>query len=141
MDSEKQDIRWQQRFENYQKAFKRLRNDAALTETRELSDLEKQGLIQGFEYTHELAWKVMRDYFIGKGEIRIHGSRDATRLAFKYELIIEGEIWMEMIDDGNLSSHTFKEDVMEKIIENVLESYIYEFQKFNMVMEKILNGN
>lgn len=60
MEFENRDIRWQQRLENYEKAVRRLAKDAALTETRQLSDLEKQGLVQGFEYTHELAWKVMR---------------------------------------------------------------------------------
>lgn len=141
MDLENQDIRWQQRFEYYQNALKRLTKDAALTETRELSDLEKQGLIQGFEYTHELAWKVMKDYFIGKGENKVHGSRDATRLAFKNELIIEGEVWMEMINDRNLSSHTYKEDIVEKITTNLLELYMIEFQKFNTTMKEFLNHN
>jgi len=140
MDSENKDIRWHQRFENYQKAITRLAKDATITENRELSDLEKQGLIQGFEYTHELAWKTIKDYFIAKGENKIYGSRDATRLAFKYELIIEGEIWMTMIDDRNLSSHTYKEDVVEKILGHILESYVSEFQKFKVVMEKIING-
>ena len=138
MDLKNQDIRWHQRFENYQKVFNRLRKDAALTESRELSDLEKQGLIQGFEYTHELAWKVMADYFKAKGELNIHGSRDTTRLAFKYELIADGEIWMKMVDDRNMCSHTYKEEVMEDILANILESYVRAFQEFLSVMRKAI---
>lgn len=114
MDS-KQDIRWHQQFENYQKALVHLNNAVALSKERDLTDLEKQGLIKGFEYTHELAWKTMQDFLKGKGETKIIGSRDATRLAFNYEIILKGQVWMDMIDDQNLTSHTYNEEVIEKL--------------------------
>ncbi|NHE55829.1 nucleotidyltransferase substrate binding protein [Cyclobacterium plantarum] len=91
------DVRWKQRFSNYRKAFKQLEESVRLSDTRDLSKLEKQGLIQSFEYTHELAWLVMRDFFFYQGNPEIHGSRDAIREAFKNGLIEDGEIWMDMI--------------------------------------------
>lgn len=79
------DIRWLQRLENYKNALNQLKN--AVTQYKEtgLNDLEKQGMIQAFEYTFELAWNLIRDYFLYQGIQEIRGSRDAIRIAFKYE--------------------------------------------------------
>lgn len=102
-----QDTRWEQRLENFSKALKQLENAVLLAEERELSDLEKQGLIQAFEFTHELAWNVMKDYFFFQDNISIIGSRDATREAFSIKLIQDGEGWLEMIKSRNKTSHTY----------------------------------
>lgn len=134
---ENKDIRWHQRFENYQKALVHLNDAVALSKERELTNLEKQGLIQGFEYTHELAWKTMQDFFKDKGEAKIIGSKDATRLAFKYEIIMNGQVWMDMIDDRNLTSYTYNEDVTEKINKHILEDYADEFRKFENTMARM----
>ncbi len=101
-----QDIRWEQRFENYKKAIKKLGEAVQLDAERPLTELERQGIIQAFEYTHELAWKVMQDFFVYQGNTEIRGSRDATRQAFSVELIADGDNWMEMIKNRNLASHT-----------------------------------
>lgn len=85
------DIRWQQRLSNYHKALNQLSHAVSLASERDLSDLEKQGLIQTFEYTHELAWNVIKDYFFYQGQTNITGSRDATREAFNKGLIEQGE--------------------------------------------------
>lgn len=134
MELENSDIRWQQRFENYQKALIHLNSAVLLSEKRELSDLEKQGLIQGFEYTHELAWKTMQDYFKSSGSENIYGSKDATRFALKYNLIKEGDIWMSMIADRNISSHTYQEDLVKVIPNAILLKYNKEFQAFEKTM-------
>ena len=99
---EEQDIRWEQRFSNYKKALTKLGEAVQLNSVRALSELEKQGIIQAFKYTHELAWKVMQDFFIDQGNTEIRGSKDATRLAFSVELISDGDHWMEMIKKGIL---------------------------------------
>ncbi|MEM9992222.1 MAG: nucleotidyltransferase substrate binding protein, partial [Bacteroidota bacterium] len=78
-----EDIRWIQRLSNYKKALYKLGEAVTLSKERTLSELEKQGLIQAFEYTHELAWKVMQDFFVYQGNTEIRGSRDATRAAFQ----------------------------------------------------------
>src|SRR5690554_6917957 len=93
----KMEIRWIQRFSNFNRALSQLESAVELATKRELNELEKQGLIQAFEFTHELAWNVMKDYFIHQGNHQIHGSRDAIRAAFNAGLIEDGEIWMETI--------------------------------------------
>jgi len=125
----KSDIRWVQRFSNFSKAFLQLENAVHLANERKLSDLEEQGLIQAFEYTHELAWKTLKDFLNDQGNNEIYGSKDATRQAFKYELIIDGEIWMDMIKSRKNSSHTYNEAIAEEIISSIINDYFFEFQK------------
>jgi nucleotidyltransferase substrate binding protein (TIGR01987 family) len=125
------DIRWKQRFDNFKRAFVRLREGTELVEQRELSDLERQGLIQAFEFTHELAWNTLKDFLTLRGVAdKIYGSRDATREAFAAELIEDGEAWMEMIRHRNESSHTYNDDVAEKITKAIKTSYVTEFLAF-----------
>src|SRR3954468_8906928 len=92
------EVRWRQRFHSFRKAFRRLSDAANLAAERELTDLEQQGLIQAFEFTHELAWSVLKDYLAGKGYTSLIGSKDATRTAFKNGLIEDGDAWMAMIE-------------------------------------------
>ncbi|MBU6343356.1 MAG: HI0074 family nucleotidyltransferase substrate-binding subunit, partial [Bacteroidetes bacterium] len=91
------DIRWVQRLSNYSKALAQLTDAVGIYRQRPLSNLEQQGLIQAFEYTHELAWNVMKDYFEYQGGFQITGSRDAIRAAFSTELIQNGADWMNTI--------------------------------------------
>ena len=132
-----QDIRWKQRFSNYKKALARLSDAVYLSEQRGLSELEKQGLIQAFEYTHELAWKVMQDFFIYQGNTEIRGSRDATREAFKYGLIKDGETWIDMVLKRNMTSHTYNESTAEEIYKKITQSFHLLFIEFEKQMESI----
>lgn len=91
------DVRWQQRFASYKKALAQLKDAVTLSKQRPLSQLEKQGVIQAFELTHELAWNVLKDFLQDQGNQNIKGSKDATREAFKVALITDGEQWMAMI--------------------------------------------
>ena len=127
------DIRWQQRFGNYQKALKELNEAVALAKERTLSKLEKQGLIQAYEVVHELSWKVMKDFLTEKGET-IFASKDATRAAFKSGLITSGEDWMQMIEDRNLTSHTYNQEVAQDIVDNIIANYAELFQMFERRM-------
>ncbi|MGB4498341.1 MAG: nucleotidyltransferase substrate binding protein [Methylococcaceae bacterium] len=123
------DIRWKQRFNNYLKAFQTLIEAVELAQTRELSKLEQQGLIQGFEFTHELAWNVLKDYLEHKGFVDLIGSRDATRTAFKNGLIENGEVWMEMIKARNQTSHTYNPELADDVANDVLNVFYPEFEK------------
>ena len=123
------DIRWIQRLSNYTKALKRLKGAVDLEKERPLSDLEKQGLIQAFEFTHELAWKTLKDLLEHRGNSGIYGSKDATRKAFQLGLIDNGEAWMDMIKSRNLTSHTYDEETAEKIVSAVCGQYIHAFMK------------
>ncbi len=133
------DVRWEQRLSNYNKALSKLSEAVSLNQKRELSELEKQGLIQAFEYTHELAWKVMQDYLIYQGYTEIRGSRDATREAFRVEIISDGDNWMEMIKKRNLTSHTYNEETSEEIYQNIISDFFPLFVKFEKMMKSIKN--
>ena len=125
------DIRWKQRFSNYRLALSRLAEGVSLAHQRPLSDLEKQGLIQAFEFTHELAWNVMRDFFAYQGNVSIMGSRDAAREAFAMGLVEDGEGWMEMIKSRNQTSHTYNRKIADEIVERILVSYFPLFEAFS----------
>ena len=131
------DIRWHQRLENYIKALHQLALGVQLAEQRPLSDLEKQGLIQGFEFTHELAWNVMKDYFFFQGQSNITGSRDATRESFNKNIIEDGEIWMEMIKSRNQTFHTYNTVVADEIVNKIITLYYACFQNFLQKMQQL----
>lgn len=122
-----QDIGWKQRFNNYRKVLQTLRQAVELAGQRDLTELEKQGLIQGFEFTHELAWNVLKDYLEEQGVIDIIGSKNATREAFRNGLISEGQSWMDMIKARNLTSHTYHTDIAEEIANDILTRFYPAF--------------
>ena len=132
---ENQDIRWKQRFENFNKALSQF---AKFIDKKELNDLEEQGLIQSFEYTHELAWNVMKDFLTFEGIQNVIGSRSATREAFNKGLIEEGQIWMDMIISRNESVHTYNEETADKIVHKIKEIYFMEIVNFNIKMKTFL---
>jgi len=132
-----QDIRWLQRFQNYQKALAQLTQAVDLSHQRELSKLEQQGLIQGFEYTHELAWNTLKDFLEARGAAAIFGSRDTTRAAFTAGLIDQGEVWMQMIQSRNQSTHTYNEEMMTQIVTAVIQTYMAEFTKLQSKFEQL----
>ena len=101
------DIRWQQRQQNFERALEKLEQAC---QRLELNELEAQGLIKAFEYTYELAWNMLRDYLLFQGNSGLHGSRDTLRLAFERGLIRDGEDWMLMLQDRNLTVHTYNDE-------------------------------
>jgi len=122
-----QEIRWQQRFNNFNAALKNLSEAINLSKKRKLSTLEEQGLIQGFEYTYELAWKTMKDFFEFQGETGLSGSRDTIRLAFRRGIIQEGETWMAMIESRIRTVHTYNKELAKEIINKIIKNYHAEF--------------
>jgi nucleotidyltransferase substrate binding protein (TIGR01987 family) len=134
------DIRWQQRFDNYQRALENIEKAERLNHERALSDLEKQGLIKAFEFTHELAWNVLKDYLEYKGFINIHGSKDSTRLAFKEGYIKNGQVWMDMIKSRNESSHAYEKAIADKIASAALKSYLQEFKDMQNTMQNLMEN-
>ena len=124
------DIRWKQRLANYRRACANLQAAVALANLRPLSDLEQQGLIQSFEFTHELAWNVMKDWFEDQGLGGLTGSKDATREAFSRGLVEEGQAWMDMIRSRNLSSHTYNVEIARDLTNAILHVYAGELLKF-----------
>lgn len=105
-----------------------------LAHSRPLSELERQGLIQAFEFVFELAWNLMKDYFLYQGNPAISGSRDAIRSAFKNGLIVDGEGWMEMIKSRNQTAHTYNESIASEIAGRILGAYHERFLAFRWQM-------
>ncbi len=132
------DIRWRQRFANFKKALVQLKNAVELSKQRPLSLLEKQGVIQTFEFTHELAWNVLKDYLEDQGNQSIKGSKDAIREAFKVALIADGEQWMAMIQSRNVSSHTYDEQTAEQLVVAIINNYFPLFEQLQTDMQKYL---
>lgn len=126
------DIRWQQRFANYKKALSQLSD---FIKKQNLNKLEEQGIIQAFEYTHELAWKTLADFLKSSGNTEIYGSKDATREAFRLNLIKDGDIWMQMIQSRNMTSHTYNEETAKQIVSAIRNSYFMALTNLKEVLE------
>jgi nucleotidyltransferase substrate binding protein (TIGR01987 family) len=122
------DIRWIQRFVHFTNALAHLRDAVALSRQRPLTLLEEQGLIQAFEFTHELAWNTVKDFLEHQGLRDLYGSRDTTRAGFKHGLLDDGETWMQMIASRNVTSHAYDASTVSEISSRVRERYLPEFE-------------
>lgn len=121
--------RWKQRFQNYQKSLTYLKSEVEQYRDTNI-DVIKKGIIQSFEITHELAWKVMQDILKDQGEVDILGSKSATRLAFQRGLIHDGETWLEMIKSRNLTVHTYDNQILGSEFHKIVEQYLPLFIAF-----------
>ncbi|MBD5296043.1 MAG: nucleotidyltransferase [Bacteroides sp.] len=133
-----EDVRWLQRLSNYRKALRKLEeglNQLSLLQSNNLLDIVREGVIQRFEFTHELAWKVMKDYLEYQG-VKVMGSRDAIRNALNYNLISD-KVWLKSVDARNLTSHTYDEEIADEVFESITNIYFPLFQEFMIRMEEI----
>lgn len=120
MDEENLDIRWKQRFAHYKKAFALLEQTMTIEAP---SDAERAGLIQFFEMSFELAWKVLKDYLEEEGFNTIASPRQAVKQAFQTGLIRDGHIWMEALKDRILTVHTYEEKIAIAVEKKIRNSY------------------
>lgn len=149
-----QDVRWEFRFSNFVKALEKLSQAVeyvdqkmslkkAIEQSKKagtvLDKIVKDGLIQRFKYTHELAWNVMKDYVAYQGNANIGGSRDSTREAFQLHLISDGQVWMDMIGSRNKTSHTYNEKTADEIFSKILNDYYPAFVAFQDTMQAKLS--
>lgn len=129
--------RWEQKLNSYRKALGRLAEVVNVMKARQLNDFEADGLIQRFEFTFELAWKLMKSYADYQGiDKEIMGSRDAIRWAFENKLIEDSDVWMERIKRRNDTSHNYDEDAAADVIVRVKDAY---FQAFVCFYERMNN--
>jgi nucleotidyltransferase substrate binding protein (TIGR01987 family) len=112
--------RWRQRFQNFEKAYGQFH--AAILDFEKLNILEKEGLIQRFEYTFELAWKTLKDYLESQ-EVVVRFPREVIKAAFHYELIQDGDMWMDMLEKRNLLAHTYDEERFNFAVTKIKEDY------------------
>jgi nucleotidyltransferase substrate binding protein (TIGR01987 family) len=116
------ETRWRQRYANFQKAFLQL--DKAV-DINEYNDLEREGLIQRFEYTIELAWKTLQDLLAAKGYEDVKGPKPVIRQAFQDGYLLDGDAWLDMWESRLKSSHTYDEDTAIEIAENIKNTYYF----------------
>lgn len=115
--------RWRQHLATFGKALARMDEVVTLWHSRKLSDLERDGMIQRFEYTQELAWKLLKNYIEYQGEAQMGGSRDTIRQAFRLGLIENSEPWFDMLESRNLTSHVYDEATEMTVIERIVDTY------------------
>ena len=132
-----QDIRWLQRLDNYRRALSSLQRAVATAQARELSELEEQGLIQAFEFTHELSWQLLKDVLVDQGVTGISGSRDAVRESVRLELLPQGDelSWMAMIRSRNLTSHTYNPAIAREIALLIVDQYAPALERLLAALE------
>ncbi|MEI6749376.1 MAG: nucleotidyltransferase substrate binding protein [Bacteroidota bacterium] len=127
------DIRWKQRFQNFLKAFTLMKEAIDAFDT--LSDLEKEGLVLRFEYTFELAWKTLKDFLEAKG-VELSFPRDVIKEGFSTQIIANGEVWIEMLDNRNLTAHTYEEKIFKEVLQNIRTKYYSAIAELITYLEK-----
>jgi len=114
------EVRWQQRFSSFEKAFRQLERFLSKTE---LNEMEGQGLIKAFEYTYELSWKTLQDLLMEKGYKDIIGPRPVIEQSFQDGYIKNGKEWLKMHISRNLTSHTYNEETAKEVIKEIRNTY------------------
>ncbi|RLD78732.1 MAG: nucleotidyltransferase [Bacteroidetes bacterium] len=127
------DIRWHQRFINFNRAFEQFER---FLKQEKLNDMEKQGLIKAFEYTYELSWKTLQDLLKEKGYTDILGPKPVIKQSFQDGYISDGKNWMRMHVSRNLTSHTYDEETAEEIIKDIKYLYFSLFKKLKTKLDK-----
>lgn len=130
-------IRWKQRFENFERAFLLLR-EAFEKDPSEMSDLEKEGAIQRFEYTFEPAWKTLKDYLVYNGVVFDPITpRSVIKQAFSARIIKDGQTWINMLEQRNVMSHTYDRESFEAVFDNISRHYLAALEQgFTWLKEK-----
>ena len=131
MLDELKDIRWKQRFQNFNKSYRLLEKYLVKTE---LSELEQAGIIQFFEMTFELGWKVLKDYLEADGYI-VKSPRETIKQAFQNDIINDGHIWIDALSVRNLTTHTYDESLAKKIVDDIINIYFPELKKMHDKLE------
>lgn len=126
------DIRWRQRFENFEKSYQLL---AQTIEIEKPSVVERAGLIQFFEVTFELSWKLLKDYLESQ-DVNPKFPRDTIKEAFKYELIQDGDAWMAMLTDRNLTVHTYNETKASEIESKIRNTFFPAIKQLYVQMKE-----
>lgn len=128
------EIRWKQRFENFDKSYKLLKKYSNIPITTEL---ERAGIIQFFEMTFELAWKVLKDYLESEG-YTVKSPRETVKQAFQIGLIDNGHVWIDALSNRNLTTHTYDEELANKMTNEIISTYLPELEKMHDKLSKEL---
>lgn len=118
------DVRWKQRFQNFDKAFKRLADAIQIIRNDPDNVLLQAGLIQTYEFTFELAWKTLKDYLEMEG-FTVPSPRATLRQAFQCGYIQQGDVWLKALNDRNLTAHTYDDEVAKEVIADIQQTYYF----------------
>ena len=128
------DIRWKQRFDNFEKAYNTL--DKYVRQPIE-TELERAGIIQLYEIAFELSWKLMKDYLEALG-FSVKSPRETIKMAYQIGLIEDGHVWIDALTDRNLTVHTYDEKLAKKLAGDIADIYFPELQKLhNRLLEEL----
>jgi len=132
MESTK-DVRWKQRFQNFKQAFLFLEKAVNINTP---SEIEEAGIIQAYEFTFELAWKTLKDY-LEFNSVQVKFPRDVIKEAFRYELVDNGETWLDMLEKRNLMAHTYDQAIAQLAVDLIKNEYFPKLSKlYNALSEK-----
>ena len=131
-------IRWKQRFENFKQANSNLHETADCIKNQGLNKIYTMGIIQAYEMSFELAWKTMKDYLEYYGTV-VESPRSTIKEAYAQNLITEGQLWIEMMEARNKTSHTYKEEFAKQIAENILNTYMKLFDNLENILDFKIN--
>lgn len=134
---ESKDIRWQQRFNNYNKALLRL---TAFINKGTLNEFEEQGLIKAFEYCYELARNTLKDFYESQGVTGLQGSKDVIRLAFSSGLIEDGSEWFDMLQSRIQTVHTYDEAMAAEVTHAIHNRYFGLFIALQLKLKELLHS-
>ncbi len=137
-------VRWQQRFQNFEKAYNRLVTAIERFKQNSEDELILEGLVQTYEFTYELAINTTRDYLVNSGHplVDVASPRVTIKQALTDSIMTDGTVWMSAIEDRNLTSHTYDEEIAKEVVKNICEKYffiiedLYKFFKNNERSEK-----
>lgn len=128
-ETENQDIRWKQRFRNYEKAFRRLSRAIEVVRATPDDDLLQSGLVQTYEYTFELAWKTLKDYLELEGFL-LRSPRETIRQGFQSGYITNAEDWLQALADRNLTVHIYDDEIISRVLKDIFERYFFILHSF-----------
>jgi nucleotidyltransferase substrate binding protein (TIGR01987 family) len=127
-----EDIRWRQRFDNYERSLGHLRIAAEIPEP---DIVQEAGIIQFFEITFELAWKTLKDYLEAEGFNDVKTPRTAIKKAFQTGLIDNGELWLEALSNRNLTTHTYVDATAHALAEEIRLHYLPMFERLYQTLK------
>jgi len=130
------DTRWKQRFSNFSRSYQLL---VRTSQIENLSEAERAGLIQFFEMSFELAWKLLKDYLTAEG-YEIKSPRSAIKQAFQIGIISDGTIWLQALEDRNLTTHTYDENTAETVEQNICQHYLPILTQLHTLFDGLINN-
>lgn len=131
-----EDIRWKQRLDNLQRAYARLCQAVGANVNDPENDLIQMALIKAFEMTFELSWKTMKDYLVYNG-IDVKLPREVIKQAFANDIIIDGQTWIDMLENRNQIAHTYDEDRARETVRQICQAYLPALEQLhNFLLEK-----